>query len=210
MYTNGTGGTKMKVLKTVILLLACGAMSACSVQNEHSSKDTKSPQKEQEVQKNLGSKADMSGYDKLKTKDHHFITSSMNELLQAEKNKKSGVYYMGYVDCPWCQDAVPVLEDAAKEEGIYIHYVAIRDKAHNVTFDEKTKEQFFAWASNSLPKDDQGKPTLYVPFVIAMKDGKIVQTHDGTVNGHDANKRDLTENEKTKLKEIYIKLIKQS
>lgn len=200
----------MKPLKIIMLLLICGSMSACGLQNEHSSKKTLPSQKEQENQKHLGPKADMGGYDKLKTKDHHFIASSMNELLQAEKNKKSGVYYMGYVDCPWCQDAVPVLEEAAKEEGTYIYYVPIRDKAHNVTFDKQTEEAFFAWASSSLPKDDQGKPTLYVPFVIAMKNGKILKTHDGTFPDHNANKRDLTESEKVKLKEIYKKLIEQS
>lgn len=195
----------MKVVKIFILLLVCIAMSSCNVKNEHSSTDA---QKVQNTQKALGSKADMSGYDKLKTKDHHFLTSSMNELLQAEKNKKSGVYYMGYIDCPWCQDAIPVLEEAAKEEDVYIYYVAIRDKTHKVTFDEQAKEQFFAWASGSLPKNDKGKPTLYVPFVITMKDGKIVQTHDGTLDDHDANKRDLTDKEKVQLKDIYKKIIK--
>lgn len=197
----------MKNYKKLVLLLACVVMSACNVQNTQSSKDAQHSQKDQDTPKKAESKADMSGYDKLKTKDHHFITSSMDELLQAEKNKKSGVYYMGYLDCPWCQDAVPILEEAAKEKGVYVNYVAIRDTSHNITFDDKAKEQFFSWASKSLPKDDKGEPTLYVPFVIVMKDGKIIQTHDGTVKGHDANKRDLTEKEKDALKDIYKKMI---
>lgn len=197
----------MKIIKILTLLLVCTVLGACDTQTEHSSADK---QKTQSTQKAPGPRADMSGYKRLTTPDHHFVASSMKELLQAAKDKKSGVYYMGYVDCPWCQDAVPVLEEAAKEENVYIHYVPIRDKDHNITFDKNTEDQFFAWASSSLPKDDQGKPTLYVPFVIAVKDGKIVKTHDGTFPDHDANKRDLTDKEKAQLKDVYKKLIEQA
>ena len=44
---------------------------------------------------------------------------------------------------------------------------------------------------------------LYVPFVVVVKDGKAVSGHIGTVDGHDAHERKMTEKEMQELKKIY-------
>lgn len=50
---------------------------------------------------------------------------------------------------------------------------------------------------------DQGEYQLYVPFVVVVKDGKAVSGHIGTVDGHDAHERKMTEKETQELKKIY-------
>ena len=42
-----------------------------------------------------------------------------------------------------------------------------------------------------------------MPFVVVVKDGKAVSGHIGTVDGHDAHERKMTEKETQELKKIY-------
>lgn len=145
-----------------------------------------------------GKKADMSGYGDLKITDHHYIEETMKGLLEKAEEKKDGIYYMGYLNCPWCQDIVPVLEQAAKETGNYIYYIDIKDEK-NTPYKDKLKD----WASDNLLEDEYGVKMLYVPYVIVMKKGKITSSHIGTFDTHDATQRDMNEEEKEQLLKIY-------
>ena len=44
---------------------------------------------------------------------------------------------------------------------------------------------------------------MYVPMVVEMKDGKVKNTHIGTVDSYDPNEREMTEEETQELKKIY-------
>ena len=45
---------------------------------------------------------------------------------------------------------------------------------------------------------------IYVPFVLVIKDGKVVAGHVGTVDGHDAHERKIElSKEKKDLQSIY-------
>ena len=54
-----------------------------------------------------------------------------------------------------------------------------------------------------MNQDEEGKYQLYVPFVVFVKNGKIMNAHIGTVDGHDAHERTMTEDEQKELTKIY-------
>ena len=60
-----------------------------------------------------------------------------------------------------------------------------------------------------MNKDNEGEYQIYVPFVIVIKDGKVVSGHIGTVEGHDAHERKMNDQEKQDLQDIYTEMFEQ-
>lgn len=137
---------------------------------------------------------------------HPFISITMQKAIQLFKEKKKGVIYFGYPDCPWCQEAQPILEDVSKEFPIDVYYVRTRDNNKEKLYTEDEKKAIIPYLKNYLKEDDQGILQLYVPLVISIKDGEILQGHLGTVEDHDAHESKLTESQKKEVKDIYTKI----
>ena len=152
-------------------------------------------------------KANMNGYIGLKEENHHFVSSTMAELKNAIVKKEDGIYYMGYTVCPWCQDAVPLLEKAAEKTDTTIYYIAVKDDNHKKTFTEEENEYFIKWASDFLEAGEDNKKTLFVPYVFIMKNGSVTDYHLGTFDDHNANERALTKSESEDLISIYVKMM---
>ena len=55
-----------------------------------------------------------------------------------------------------------------------------------------------------MEKDDSGKPKLFVPEVLFIKDGEVKFHHLGTVSGQTDASIPLTEEQREELKNIYI------
>ena len=52
--------------------------------------------------------------------------------------------------------------------------------------------------------------TLYVPLVLVVKNGKVIDGHEGTIESHDATERKMTNDEKEQLTKIYTKLMSEA
>ena len=65
----------------------------------------------------------------------------MDECLEKWANKEDGVYYFGYEDCPWCQDAIPILKEVAQSQNQSVYYIRTRDSNHELLYDERQKEE---------------------------------------------------------------------
>ena len=61
-----------------------------------------------------------------------------------------------------------------------------------------------------MSSNDEGILTLYVPLVLVVKDGKVIDGHEGTLDSHDATERKMTDDEKKELTQIYIKLMSEA
>ena len=123
-------------------------------------------------------KSDMAGYRFMDDEDHAYVDVTFEEALDTIENG-TGVIYFGYTGCPWCQRAVPVLNEAAKAHAVKILYldcssVGSEENAENF---EKLVDLCSEW----LEKDEKGEPTFYIPYVVGVRKGKIVGAHDATV-----------------------------
>lgn len=148
--------------------------------------------------------ADMSGYENFDENDHVFLEINFDEATKLlETDDFNGIIYFGYPTCPWCIESLPIMNEVAKEKELSIYYV---NKKSDINQEHPEWEQATSDILDEaygLDKDDEGKPRIYVPEVIVVKDGEVVAHHMGTLDEHDATERKMTDDEKEQVKEIY-------
>ena len=123
----------------------------------------------------------------------------------------SGILYYGKVGCPWCERAVPILNAVAKDNNISIYYI---DANKGMGETKREREENYAnlskYISDSFQEDSNGKKGMFVPDVIAVKNGKMVAYHVSLLDDYDINKNDqLSESQKQELYNIYQQMVNQ-
>ncbi len=153
------------------------------------------------------------------------------EASEIIKNK-TGIIYIGANWCPWCRNAAEVLIDVAKEKNINTIYYLDLTEYRNVweikdgTLSKTTNEKegyyelldvldSILGKNNYTLKDANGKvydtkeKRIYMPTVIAVKNGKIEKSHVGTVDlNSNQNKYDkLTDEQRKELTDTYNAMV---
>ncbi|MEF9919477.1 hypothetical protein [Anaerorhabdus sp.] len=148
--------------------------------------------------------ADMSGYTLLTDTKHVFKEITLKESIRLFEEKGSGIVYYGYVGCPFCQQAVPVLNNAARQEGLDIYYVDVTSSEGN---SEEDANLLIEYIKDHL-LEEEGEPIFYVPQVFVVKDGVIVGDHLSLVEDYDISLgKDMNETQRNELKKIYLDMI---
>ena len=163
-------------------------------------------------------------YLKVSIKENNPIKYATYSEIKNIITSGTGVIYFGFPECPWCRNAVPVLLEAAEDNGIdkvyYFNALDIRDKKHLdengniVVDDEGTKEYkelvelLYDYLDVYSGLNDDTIKRLYFPTVIFVKNGKIIGNHSGTVESQTDPSIVLNENEHNELKKIYTNYMK--
>lgn len=137
----------------------------------------------------------------------HSMKSALMKPFNISRKKKSGVLYFEFSSCPWCKEAKPILKKVAKDNGIDIQYVKVRDEEKNRLYTDEQKAIIEPYIQDYMSNNDEGILTLYVPLVLVVKNGKAIDGHEGTLESHDATERKMTDDEKKELTQIYTKLM---
>lgn len=149
--------------------------------------------------------------EKCNEKDNtNFNEINFDEAIQYFTQEKSGVLYFGFSSCPWCKEAKPILKNVAKDNGIDIQYVKVRDEEKNRLYTDEQKAIIEPSIQDYMSNNDEGILTLYVPLVLVVKNGKVIDGHEGTLESHDATERKMTNDEKEQLTKIYTKLMSEA
>lgn len=150
--------------------------------------------------------ADMSGYASYdENTEYNFVSSNVAEVLSKMNHGDTFTAYFGFSDCPWCVCEMPLLNEAAADNGQEVLYV---DTRANPEWKSNSDIDGFQDLVNSsigqlLEIDEDGSRRLYVPLVLFVKDGTITAYHQGTLEGHNAHENPvLTEEQSAKLLEI--------
>lgn len=126
---------------------------------------------------------------------------TLNESL--EYLNETAVLFFSFDDCPWCYDAWPVINDVWKNYNVPLYYVSVeRDERDDTNEDYQKLVEF---VKDELTEEQK----IYMPFALFIKDGKIVGSNTGTVEGQQMIDDELpliTDEQKTELTEIYTKL----
>lgn len=149
-------------------------------------------------------RADMSGYEGFTDENHVYVESVMKEVAEKMDKKATFAVYFGFNKCPWCVEAVPILNDVAKEYKCDVLYVDTRKNEEwksNIDIDDY--DLFIEKFGDYVPLDENDIKHLYTPHVFFIKGGEVVSEHAYTVDGHDAHERKLTEEEIDTLKAYY-------
>jgi rhodanese domain protein len=84
----------------------------------------------------------------------------------------TGVVFLGYPQCPWCQRLSEYVDQTARAEGVAaIHYLNIRQARASKN---ETYQKLVARLAPYLSKDENGQPRIFVPDVTIVKRGSIV------------------------------------
>lgn len=104
-------------------------------------------------------------------KDNAFVYKNAKEVVDILKNE-TGIVYMGFPECKWCQAYVKMLNETAKEKGISkIYYLNIKKDREKNT---KEYQEIVKQLRGKLAYTDKGKERVYVPYVAFVIDGKVI------------------------------------
>lgn len=156
-------------------------------------------------------------YPKVALEDNNpFVYSSVDDAIKVLKNG-TGIIYFGYASCPWCRNAVNVLQHVNASEILYVDMSDQRD-AYEVIDGvlTKTKDGTDGYYKllellDSVLEDyivdgvSTGEKRMYVPLVVGIKEGEIVGFHEATVDLNDGQTayNALTSSQQEELKDVY-------
>lgn len=133
----------------------------------------------------------------------------------------TGILFLGYPACPWCQAYLPMLDEVLKAEDMQAYYYNIRvDKDSDRDFyDEIAQLLIDKNATNQddiVQYDNDGKMVIYMPLTLFIEHGGIKQ-YNGESNTLDSDEiapEDYWTDEKVEaLKEtltIYTQSVKRA
>lgn len=103
--------------------------------------------------------------------DSRYVYATNDEVLEAFATG-DGVVFLGFPECPWCQQLAPIVDEAAEAEGVdKVLYLNIRTaRADN----DDVYQQLVEALRDHLSTDEDGNPRITVPDVTALKGGEIV------------------------------------
>ena len=155
--------------------------------------------------------SDITEYEFLEDDDPAFMEISFEDACKFFRNKWSGIIYFGHVGCPWCERAVTVLNEVAKKANVLVYYVdASKDVGKNDKESDKLFEEMKGYISSSYREDENGELTFFVPNVIGVKNGKLVDFKSGLPDSYDINEKDqMSDAEKNELYKKYAEIFQK-
>ncbi len=164
-------------------------------------------------------------YPEVKISDNNKVKYADYDQLLELLDKGTGVIYLGYPECPWCRNAVPVLLEAADELNLDIYYMNVHDERDTIQVNEdgslnvvnegtagykKLLERLDSILPEYTLEDIHGNKVsanekrIYVPIVIFVLEGEIVGYHADTVESQTNPLEVLSEEQHDELMDIYI------
>ena len=214
-----------KTIKLFVIIIGVLLISACGTK-ESKTNDAKKFKEEYE---SLNGGVSSSGKDYLEVEideDNKVKYSSIKDIIKVLESG-TGVIYLGYPECPWCRNVVPVLMRASNNTGIenvyYLNMHDVRDKMEvdsngNVVTVEEGKEGYkdllekldsilseYTVKYDDGKEYDTGEKRIFVPTVIFVKNGKILDYHMDTVESQTDPYVGLNEDQEMELYDIYVK-----
>jgi glutaredoxin len=136
-----------------------------------------------------------------------FVYRSIDEIINILE-KGTGIVYLGFPECKWCQAYTKYLNEVALDMGVdKIYYYNIREDRNNNTEEYK---KIVSILEDYLQNDEEGNKRIYVPSVISLKKGEIVGFDDETAwdtKGFDDPSDYWTDEEVKNLKEKLENMI---
>ncbi len=103
--------------------------------------------------------------------DNGFVYKTPEEIIDILENG-TGLVYLGFPECPWCQKYAELLDNMALENNFdEIYYLNIKEMRAENTEDY---QKIVALLGDDLDKDEEGNPRIFVPELIAVAEGEIV------------------------------------
>ena len=109
--------------------------------------------------------------------DNLFVYRTYEEIVKILENG-TGIVLLGFPECPWCQRYAKYLNEVAKDldfDKIY-YYNILEDRKNNT----EEYKKIVSLIEEHLQYDEEGNKRIYVPTIIALDNGEIVDFDDET------------------------------
>lgn len=161
--------------------------------------------------------------------DNPIEYADYDKILEVIENG-TGIIYLGFPECPWCRNALPVLFDAAKDNDVEVIYYMniLKERDSYVVEDgelvyatddegnEKKGTKGYFKLLDALDKhlsdytilfeDEEyevGEKRIYAPTFIFVRDGEVLGIHVSTVDSHEDPRKELTKKQYDELYSIF-------
>jgi len=105
------------------------------------------------------------------TEDNVFVYRNVDQIINIMEHG-TGVVYLGYPECPWCQAYVKYLNEVAKDVGMdQIYYCNTKEVKEN---DMEKYRKLISLLDGYLQYNNEGEQWIYVPNVSFHINGKIL------------------------------------
>ena len=226
------GGQKMK--KGLILLLSALLITGCTQPDTTTTEAI--PEEEVNMYDNAQFKEDYEAvngtYDEQRKHDYIEVIvredvpvkyGTTEDFNNAMKNKETGIYYFGFIECPWCRTLVPSLLDATAEAMetidieylVYINNRATRDVKElvdgKIVTTQEGDEAYYELLDllkDYLPAygglEDESIKHLYYPTIVLLKEGEVQSFHMGTLDEQEDVWTPLTDEQRQQLTDTIL------
>lgn len=117
--------------------------------------------------------------------DNVYVYKELKEVMKIF-DKGTGIIFLGFPECPWCQQYVVYLDKLAKQYNVNeVYYYNIKSIRENNT---EEYQKMVAKLNDYLPYDDNGNRKIFVPAVVFIKDGKLLALDNETATINDGTK----------------------
>lgn len=157
------------------------------------------------------------------TGEHRFYDINMYEALQLRNEEDfDGILLFTFPQCPWCQTAIPVINEASQAAGVDVFYVSRSHTLREGDWLDWDAEMAWwlyengvsnmAWINEdgkvvASDEDDAFRPNISVPQIVHLKNGQVLGNHRGTFEGHDrlddGSLPELTDEQRDTLFSVY-------
>lgn len=120
------------------------------------------------------SEVDMSGYNGVSSINHCFRYILPSEFFNAYDAKSSGVFYLGYLDCPFCQQFVKYLNQICLDNDITVYYMDAYNGVEKFNKGDYTYERMLEILYDYTDVDEEtNEKCLWTPTIFALVNGEI-------------------------------------
>lgn len=143
------------------------------------------------------------------SKDNVFVYRDIEEIITIMEHG-TGIVYLGFPECPWCQSYVKYLEEVAKEVGVekIYYYNILKDRTDNTPEYQK----IISLLSTHLQYDEEGNERIFVPNVSFHIKGEVIgNDYETSLDTHNLDNPEeyWTKEEVKELKDKLTNLMKQ-
>lgn len=147
----------------------------------------------------------LNNYQDLKDKNHIYQVSNPSDIINLLNSKERAVIVFSFPECPWCQAAIPYLNEIAKEQKYEkVYYLNILEIREGNTEEYQT-------IFNKIRYDIGNPEKINAPTVIVIDQGSVLGYHIDTVSSHVKNENEvlmpMTNEQVEELKMIYRELL---
>ena len=106
--------------------------------------------------------------------DNRYVKEDFNQIMDRFETG-TGIIFLGFKECPWCQKMSPILNEAAEAEDVPVHYLDIR-RLHQDN--EPAYQQLGTHLMPYLEEDGSPQVRISTPDISIVKNGEIIWRYE--------------------------------